>query len=122
MTQGKQMLDKLPEGWREMVSHVGPVVAGTAVSVFFLNGEWKRRLAQAAAAVPFSMYMAPTVYRVLHSIWPTYVTESDAGVLTACFGLALVAFVFEVLKQLQFGPILNEWFRKVLGLKPNAKN
>lgn len=110
-----------PEDLKQFLEQLGPAAVGTAVSMFVTEGRWKKRLVQGIVGVPFSMYMAPSVYAFVQRWeWGQSITPSGAGVLTAVFGLAAVSYVFELWKQLQLGPMLREWISKRLGVKnPN---
>ena len=107
-----------PEDMKQFLEQLGPAAVGTAVSMLVTEGRWKKRLAQGVVGVPFSMYMAPSVYSLLQKgEWTQRITEYSAGVLTAVFGLAMVSYVFELWKQMQLGPMLREWISKRLGVK-----
>lgn len=107
-----------PYGVHEILNKIGPAMVGTAVSMFFMGGEWKKRLAQGAIGVPFAMYLAPSVDAVLDVFELTRGIDSlGAGVITGVFGIAVVSYCFEVLRQLQLGPILREWIKNKLGIK-----
>lgn len=110
-----------PEEVKQFLEQLGPAAVGTAVSMFVTEGRWKKRLAQGVVGVPFSMYLAPSVYALVQRWdWGKAITPSGAGVLTAVFGLAMVSYVFELWKQLHIGPMLREWFANRLGVKnPN---
>ena len=110
-----------PEDVKQFLEQLGPAAVGTAASMLFTVGRWKKRLVQGLIGVPFSMYTAPTVYAISQRWeWGQAVTPSGAGVLTAVFGLAVVSYVFELWKQMQLGPMLREWVAKRLGVKnPN---
>ena len=102
----------------EILPKLGPAMTGAAVSLLFMGGEWKNRLVQGAVGVPFAMYLAPSVDAVLDGFELTKGIDSlGAGVLTGVFGIAIVSYCFEVLKQLQVGPILREWIKSKLGVK-----
>ena len=106
------------EDVKQFLEQLGPAAIGTAVSMVVTEGRWKKRLVQGAVGVPFSMYMAPSVYAFAQRWdWGQSITPSGAGVLTAVFGLAAVSYVFELWKQLQLGPMLREWISKRLGVK-----
>lgn len=112
------MLDSTnPEALREVAENLGPALVGTAASMLFTDGTWKKRLAQGAIGVPFSMLMAPSVYNALQNWGATSVTETGAGVLTAVFGIAGVSYVFEVWKQLHLGTLLRQWVIKKLDVE-----
>lgn len=114
---GKSMSQLSPEDLKQFLEQLGPAAIGTAVSMFVTEGRWKKRLVQGIVGVPFSMYMAPSVYAILQRWeWGRSVTSEGAGVLTAVFGLAIVSYVFEMWKQLQLGPMLREWIAKRLGV------
>lgn len=114
---GNHMSQITPEDVKQFLEQLGPAAIGTAVSMLFTEGRWKKRLVQGIVGVPFSMYMAPTVFAATQRWeWGKAVTESGAGVLTAVFGLAAVSYVFELWKQLQLGPMLREWIAKRLGV------
>lgn len=105
------------EDMKQFLEQLGPAAVGTAVSMLVTEGRWKKRLAQGVVSVPFSMYMAPSVYAFAQrGDWGQSITPSGAGVLTAVFGLAAVSYVFELWKQLQLGPMLREWVAKRLGV------
>ena len=107
-----------PEDMKQFLEQLGPAAIGTAVSMLVTEGRWQKRLAQGFVGVPFSMYLAPSVYALLQrGEWTQHVTASGAGVLTAVFGLAAVSYVFELWKQLSLGPMLREWISKRLGVK-----
>jgi len=121
------MIDKMPDTAIDLLKHAAPVLAGTAVSMFFMKSAWPRRIAQGVIGVPFSIYIAPFVDRMFDSITLPFVgvvpiTESEAGVITAVFGLSLVAYAYEVMAQLQIGAVVREWVRKKLGLKEHGKD
>ena len=113
----RTMIDPSPESLKEIVHALGPAIVGTAASMLFTEGTWKKRLAQGAVGVPFSMYMAPSVGTML-SRWDftSGIDSFGVGVLTAVFGLAAVSYTFELWKQLQLGPMLREWVAKRLGV------
>lgn len=114
---GSPMQQITPEDVKQFLEQLGPAAIGTAVSMLFTDGRWKKRLAQGVVGVPFSMYMAPTVYAISQRWgWGEAVTSEGAGVLTAVFGLAIVSYVFEMWKQLHLGPMLREWLAKRLGV------
>ena len=115
---GNPMQQITPEDVKQFLEQLGPAAIGTAVSMLFTEGKWKKRLVQGIVGVPFSMYMAPTVFAATQRWeWGKAVTPSGAGVLTAVFGLAAVSYVFELWKQLQLGHMLREWVAKRLGVK-----
>lgn len=115
---GNHMSQISPEDVKQFLEQLGPAAIGTAVSMLFTEGRWKKRLVQGVVGVPFSMYMAPSVYAATQRWdWGAAVTESGAGVLTAVFGLAAVSYTFELWKQLQLGPMLREWIAKRLGVQ-----
>ena len=118
---GSPMSQITPEDVKQFLEQLGPAAVGTAASMLFTEGRWKKRLVQGLIGVPFSMYTAPTVYAISQRWeWGQAVTPSGAGVLTAVFGLAVVSYVFELWKQMQLGPMLREWVAKRLGVKnPN---
>lgn len=118
---GIPMSQLSPEDIKQFLEQLGPAAIGTAVSMLFTEGRWKKRLAQGIIGVPFSMYLAPSVFALMQRWeWGKAVNETGAGVLTAVFGLAVVSYVFELWKQLQLGPMLREWVAKRLGVKnPN---
>lgn len=114
---GSHMSQITPEDVKQFLEQLGPAAIGTAVSMLFTEGRWKKRLVQGVVGVPFSMYMAPTVYAATQRWdWGQAVTPSGAGVLTAVFGLAAVSYVFELWKQMHLGPMLREWVAKRLGV------
>lgn len=114
---GNPMSQITPEDVKQFLEQLGPAAIGTAVSMLVTEGRWKKRLAQGVVGVPFSMYLAPSVYALLQRWeWGQAVTPSGAGVLTAVFGLAAVSYVFELWKQMQLGPMLREWIAKRLGV------
>ena len=113
-------MEKIPDAYCDLVKHIAPVLAGTAVSMFFMRTEWPRRIAQGVIGVPFSLYMAPFVDRVLSGFmmpYDLYISPSEAGVVTAVFGLTIVSYLYEVLQQLQIGPILRDFIKNKLGVK-----
>ena len=115
---GSPMSQITPEDVKQFLEQLGPAAVGTAASMLFTVGRWKKRLVQGLIGVPFSMYTAPTVYAISQRWeWGQAVTPSGAGVLTAVFGLAAVSYVFELWKQMQLGPMLREWVAKRLGVK-----
>ena len=115
---GSPMPQITPEDVKQSLEQLGPAAIGTAVSMLFTEGRWKKRLVQGAVGVPFSMYMAPSVYAFAQRWdWGQAVTPSGAGVLTAVFGLAAVSYTFELWKQMQLGPMLREWIAKRLGVQ-----
>lgn len=115
---GSHMSQITPEDVKQFLEQLGPAAIGTAVSMLFSEGRWKKRFVQGVVGVPFSMYMAPSVYSLLQKgEWTQHITEYSAGVLTAVFGLAAVSYVFELWKQLQLGPMLREWIAKRLGVQ-----
>ena len=115
---GSLMSQITPEDVKQFLEQLGPAAVGTLVSMFVTEGRWKKRLVQGVVGVPFSMYMAPTVYAATQRWeWGQAISPSGAGVLTAVFGLAAVSYVFELWKQLQLGPMLREWIAKRLGVK-----
>lgn len=115
---GNHMSQISPEDVKQFLEQLGPAAVGTLVSMFVTEGRWKKRLTQGVVGVPFSMYMAPSVYSLLQKgEWTRHITEYSAGVLTAVFGLAAVSYVFELWKQLQLGPMLREWIAKRLGVQ-----
>lgn len=119
------MIDKLPDSAADLVKHVAPVLVGTAVSMFFMRVAWPRRILQGFVGVPFSIYMAPFVDRVLSSMMLPHgfdISSSEAGVVTAVFGMTLVAYIYEVIQQLQIGPILREFISSRLGVKGDKKD
>lgn len=116
MHKGPRMLEKMPDGWRDVLGQLLPVLAGTAVSMFFLNGAWKRRLVQGLIGVPFGFYMAPFASRLMAS-WDWPITDSEAGALAGAFGIAFVSYVHEVMQQLQLGTVLREAIAARLGGK-----
>lgn len=114
---GNHMSQITPEDVKQFLEQLGPAAIGTAVSMLFSEGRWKKRFVQGVVGVPFSMYMAPSVYSLLQKgEWTQHITEYSAGVLTAVFGLAAVSYIFELWKQLQLGPMLREWIAKRLGV------
>lgn len=118
---GSPMSQLSPEDIKQFLEQLGPAAIGTAVSMLFTEGRWKKRLAQGVIGVPFSMYLAPSVFALMQRWeWGKAVNETGAGVLTAVFGLAVVSYVFELWRQLLLGPMLREWVAKRLGVKnPN---
>ena len=115
---GSLMSQITPEDVKQFLEQLGPAAVGTLVSMFVTEGRWKKRLVQGVVGVPFSMYMAPTVYAATQRWeWGQAISPSGAGVLTAVFGLAAVSYVFELWKQLQLGPMLREWIAKRLGVQ-----
>jgi hypothetical protein len=108
-----------PDNIREIAEQFGPAAVGTAASMLFTDGSWKKRLVQGAVGIPFSIYMAPSVGTMLARFgWPL---EPEAvGALTACFGLAAVSYVFELWKQMHLGPLLRRWIAKWLGVKDDV--
>lgn len=115
---GSHMSQITPEDVKQFLEQLGPAAIGTAVSMLFSEGRWKKRFVQGVVGVPFSMYMAPSVYSLLQKgEWTQHITEYSAGVLTAVFGLAAVSYTFELWKQLQLGPMLREWIAKRLGVQ-----
>lgn len=115
---GDHMSQISPEDVKQFLEQLGPAAIGTAVSMLFSEGRWKKRFVQGVVGVPFSMYLAPSVHSLLQKgEWTQNVTASGAGVLTAVFGLAAVSYVFELWKQLQLGPMLREWIAKRLGVQ-----
>lgn len=121
MTQGRPMIDDMPQGGKEVMVQLGPVLVGTAVQMLFVKGAWKRRLTQGVVGVPFSFYMAPFVERVI-SRYGWHVTSAEAGVLTAVFGLALVSYIFEVWQQLSLGTMIRDWIANKLGVSVDKTN
>lgn len=116
-SNGSPMSQLSPEDIKQFLEQLGPAAIGTAVSMLFTEGRWKKRLAQGVVGVPFSMYLAPTVFAVCQKWeWGQAVTPSGAGVLTAVFGLAAVAYLFELWKQLLLGPMLRERVARWLGV------
>lgn len=114
---GNHMSQLSPEDVKQFFEQLGPAAIGTAASMLFTEGRWKKRLVQGVVGVPFSMYMAPSVYALLQrGEWTRHISEPSSGVLTAVFGLAAVSYVFELWKQLQLGPMLREWIAKRLGV------
>lgn len=116
MHKGPRMLEKMPDGWRELLGQLLPVLAGTAVSMFFFKGAWKRRLVQAFLGVPFGVLMAPLAARIMAKT-PLPITDAEAGALAGAFGIAFVSYVHEVLQQLQLGTVLREAIAARLGGK-----
>lgn len=117
------MIDKVPDSTVDFIKHVSPVLAGTAVSMLFMRSEWPRRIAQGCVGVPFSIYMAPFVDRVLSGLMAPYgldISPSESGVITAVFGLTIVSYLYEVFEQLQIVPILRDWIKAKLGVKDIA--
>lgn len=113
------LFENPPQGTKEVIENLAPAVVGTAVSMLFTSGAWKIRLFQCAVGVPFSLLVAPSIF-ALSERYEWGLRPEATGVLTAVFGLALVSYAFELMRQLQLGPILNEWIRKKLGLKTDA--
>lgn len=110
--------DKPPFMFYEILPKLGAAMAGAAVSMLFMGGEWKKRIAQGCVGVPFAMYLAPSVDAVLDGFELTRGIDSlGAGVLTGVFGIAVVSYCFEVLRQLQLGLILREWIRSKFAVK-----
>lgn len=117
------MVENLPPIAKEVFERLGPAIVGTAVSMFFTQGEWKRRLAKGAIGVPFSFYLAPSVDAIL-DVFPLTagIDQLGAGVLTAVFGLALVEYIFELSRQLNLGPIIREWIKEKFGVNGEKKD
>ena len=110
-----QMPNPSPEDVKQALEQLGPAVIGTAVSMLFTDGSWKKRLFQGAVGVPFSLYMAPSVGAHL-SRFGWEMQPEAVGVLTGVFGITCVSYVFELWKQLQIGPMLREWLAKRMGV------
>lgn len=91
-----------PEIPNELAQKLGGPIGG-AIAMLFLRGDWKRRLAMAAAACPLSWYGAP------HLIKWIPLSEGFAGLLLGLFGMAAVSKVFEALNQVDLYPLLNSW-------------
>lgn len=123
-SDGNRMQQISPEDVKQFMEQLGPAAIGTAVSMLVTEGRWKKRLAQGVVGIPFSMYLAPSVYALMQRWeWGQAVTPSGAGVLTAVFGLAAVSYVFELWKQLHLGPMLRERVARWLGVTdPGDKN
>ena len=102
-------------GAGEAAKHLGPILAGTAVSMLFVRGNWKKKLIQGGVGVPFAMYIAPMVDRAFDRLGWIDITASEAGVIAAVFGLTVVAYVHEVMQQLQLGQLLREWMKRKIG-------
>lgn len=106
---GNRMSQLSIEDIKQFMEQLGPAAIGTAASMLFTEGRWKKRLVQGIVGVPFSMYMAPSVYTLLQlGDWTRHISEPSSGVLTAVFGLAAVSYVFELWKQMNLGPILRD--------------
>lgn len=117
--RSRTMFEQPPEGLREVVAQIGPAAVGTAASMLFTEGKLMKRLTQGLVGVPFSMYLAPSVGKLLDA--RGWALEPEAvGVLTAVFGIAIVSYVFELWRYMQIGPLLQEWLAKKLGVHRGA--
>jgi hypothetical protein len=90
-----------------------PGAIGAAVSTIFMNQEtWPRKIGMACAGMAAARFGGAWA-----SSW-TGLDASFTGFLLGLFSMAIVAGIFETWRAMQFGPLVTEWLRKVLGLPP----
>lgn len=92
------------------IMKAAPGAAGSFVSMLFMKADWKRRIALFLAGAALAFYGTP---------WVSANVIRDAGFagfLLGCFGMAIVARLWEAWDGLELTSILRDAIRKLLGL------